>query len=200
MRACFGWHPCRSREVTVRKYVVVAALCAVATLCLASGVRPSVTGTVVDTEGKPLAHATVTVYHAGVRTGYSTFCPSCYRDCGRRVKTDAAGSFALRDLAPDLWFTLLAVDDGYVPRISAKVDPEKSAGVRLVLASRVHAPGAGSVLRGRVTDTSGSPVVEAVVRPVGPFAGRRHRPCSSGRVHLRDGGWVGSTGGDERQR
>lgn len=39
--------------------------------------RAILTGRVVDIDGRPLGHATVLVYHAGVKTGYSTFCPSC---------------------------------------------------------------------------------------------------------------------------
>ena len=44
--------------------------------------RVILTGAVTDNSGKPLENATVLVYHAGVKHGYSTFCPSCYADCG----------------------------------------------------------------------------------------------------------------------
>lgn len=80
----------------------------------------------LTSEGKPLANTTVLVYHAGVKVGYSTFCPSCYRDCGKRVTTNQNGEFTVSSLDPDLWFTLLAVHEGYVPLISEKVDPGKS--------------------------------------------------------------------------
>ena len=35
------------------------------------------------------------VYHAGVKKGYSTYCPSCYVDCGKRNITDNQGMFIL---------------------------------------------------------------------------------------------------------
>src|ERR1700722_13064044 len=77
----------------------------------------TVAGRVVDSSRRPVSGATVMVYHAGVLNGYSTFCPSCYRDCGKRTKTDAAGNYKLSNLAPGLWFDLLFVRDGYAPEI-----------------------------------------------------------------------------------
>ena len=41
--------------------------------------RPSnLTGKIIDRAGQPVDKATVLIYHAGVKKGYSTFCPSCY--------------------------------------------------------------------------------------------------------------------------
>jgi len=65
------------------------------------------TGNVVDAAGNPVPHATVMVYSAGVKKGYSIFCPTCYRDCGKRSETGVDGNFAIGGLNPDLWFTLL---------------------------------------------------------------------------------------------
>jgi hypothetical protein len=33
------------------------------------------------------------VYEAGVKKGYSVFCPACWTDCGKHVITDAEGTF-----------------------------------------------------------------------------------------------------------
>jgi hypothetical protein len=66
----------------------------------------------------------VTVYHAGVKTGYSTYCPSCYRDCGKRTATDRTGSFTIKNLDSDLWFELLVVRDGTAAFVE-KVDPSR---------------------------------------------------------------------------
>lgn len=41
-------------------------------------------GAVQDAAGRPVEHATVLIYHAGVKHGYSIMCPSCYIDCGKR--------------------------------------------------------------------------------------------------------------------
>jgi hypothetical protein len=49
-----------------------------------------ITGKVSNSERKPIADATVMVYHAGPTTGYSLFCPSCYVDCGKRCRQLAA--------------------------------------------------------------------------------------------------------------
>ena len=57
-----------------------------------------------------------------MKKGYSTFCPSCYADCGKRTITDAQGKFAFKGLSPDLWFQLLVVGKGYEPTFVNKVD------------------------------------------------------------------------------
>ena len=45
----------------------------------------TVIGQVDDASGKPVAQATVLVYEAGVRKGYSIYCPTCWTDCGKRA-------------------------------------------------------------------------------------------------------------------
>ncbi len=141
--------------------------------CYAATARPTITGKVVDANGKPLADTTVMVYHAGVRMGYSTFCPSCYADCGKRVLTATNGSFQIADLSPDLWFELLAVRDGYMPQFEHRVDPAKSTNVTIVLSTRpvttdwpVTTDFSG-VVRGRVVDADGSPIRNAIVHSIG---------------------------------
>ena len=129
-------------------------------------------GQVLDSSGRPIARATVLVYHAGVKVGYSTYCPSCYRDCGKRVTADQNGEFVVRDLAPDLWFTLLAVHEGYVPKISEKLDPDKTPGFKIVLAPRSSTSETSSVGRGKITDLAGSPVRDAIVQPIGLILGQ----------------------------
>ena len=126
----------------------------------------------MDSNGKPIAHATVLIYHAGVKVGYSTYCPSCYHDCGKRVTTDQNGEFVVKDLAPDLWFTLLAVHQAYVPKISEKVDPGKSSAVKIVLAARRSTSKTSSIARGRITDLAGNPVPDALVQPLGLIVGQ----------------------------
>ncbi len=80
--------------------------------CLAAQERATITGKVTDATGKPAEHATVLVYEAGVKKGYSIFCPTCYTDCGKRAVTDAGGNFTISRLSPDLRFTLLVMRDG----------------------------------------------------------------------------------------
>src|SRR5260370_36266230 len=90
---------------------------------LSAGERATATGKIVDAEGKPVEHATVLVYEAGVKKGYSVFCPTCYTDCGKRALTDGDGSFSIHDLNPDLLFTLLVLQDGYSTTYLRKINP-----------------------------------------------------------------------------
>jgi len=129
--------------------------------------RVNLTGHVVDTGGKPLGHATILVYHAGVKTGYSTFCPSCYADCGRRGVTDAAGRYTIRNLSPDLLFELLVVREGYLSELVKSVDPVKGSAPDAALKPRAKVEDPGRVVRGRVVDPRGAPLRDAVVRPQG---------------------------------
>src|ERR1700682_2397671 len=96
----------------MRPQLLIASLIATAPVSFAAG-RATLTGKVTDNLGKPLPDATVMIYHAGVKKGYSTFCPSCYFDCGKRTVTDASGSFTLENLDPDLLFELLVIRNGY---------------------------------------------------------------------------------------
>jgi hypothetical protein len=129
--------------------------------------RVTLTGKVVDSNGKPLGHATVLVYHAGVKTGYSTYCPSCYVDCGKRALTDAAGAFTIKDLSPDLLFELLVVSDGHFSTFVKSVDPSKGPAPAAVLNTRQPVNDPQRVVRGRVVDAHGLPLRDAVAQPQG---------------------------------
>ena len=123
-------------------------------------------GKVTDAAGKPIEHATVMVYHAGVKTGYSLFCPSCYADCGKRVFTDATGTYSFPNLASDLWFELLVVREGYSPIFIKKVDPSVGALKAAVLTARPRVDST-RVAQGRVVDAHGNPLRDVVVQPKG---------------------------------
>lgn len=127
----------------------------------------TLTGSVTDATGRPLEHATVIVYHAGVKKGYSTYCPSCYADCGKRVVSNAAGRFTIKNLNPDLWFEILFVQDGYIPAFVDRVDPSKGPAPTVAMKVRTAIQDPGRVVRGRVTDSHGVPVRDAVVGPQG---------------------------------
>lgn len=135
--------------------------------------RATVTGKVTDAAGKPLEHATVLVFHAGAKQGYSIFCPSCYTDCGKRTITDANGGFTVAGLSPDLWFELLVVRDGYTPTFIEKVDPSKGPAATAALTVRAPVEDPSRVVRGRVVDAHGSAVRDAVVTPDGILIVRR---------------------------
>ena len=61
----------------MRNLILCLSLAAVLTY---GAERVTLTGKVTDSLGKPLEDATVMVYHAGVKTGYSAYSPSCYVD------------------------------------------------------------------------------------------------------------------------
>jgi uncharacterized GH25 family protein len=126
-----------------------------------------ITGRVSDAAGKPLADATVMVYHAGPTTGYSLFCPSCYPDCGKRAITDNDGMFSVHHLSPGLRFKLLVARSGYEPKFVEKVIPASDVPVAATLDPRPAVSDPNRIFRGRIVDSHGSAQRDAVVQPVG---------------------------------
>ena len=129
--------------------------------------RPDLTGKVIDASGMPVDHATVMVYSAGVRTGYSTFCPTCYVDCGKHAFTDSEGNFTIRGVSPELVFNLLVVKDGFVATWVKKVDPAKGPAETAALKARISPANPAQSVRGRVVDGHGDPVADAVIEQQG---------------------------------
>ncbi|HYK02015.1 MAG TPA: carboxypeptidase-like regulatory domain-containing protein [Thermoanaerobaculia bacterium] len=123
-------------------------------------------GVVVDdASAKPVAGAHVYVYTASPKIGLSAFCPSCYRDCGKKEQVDSTGTFRIEALDPTLFFNLLAVADGYEPVFANKVDPA-SGSVTIRMTPRSTAD-ADRLVTGTVHDPEGKPVVGAIVEPNG---------------------------------
>jgi hypothetical protein len=123
-------------------------------------------GRVVDFNNRPLAGATVLVSTAAPREGVAVFCPSCYLDCGRTATTDADGQFAFSNLDPSLVFRLVATAGGHRSRVSDRIDPLiDKAQIALERLPTDLPP--ERVVRGRVVDTSGKPIVGAQVEPFG---------------------------------
>ena len=134
--------------------------------CLAQE-RATITGSVMDDNGKPVEHATVMVYKAGVKKGYSIYCPTCYPDCGKRTATDAAGKFTISGLNPELSFTLLVAREGYAAAYVTKVDPAKGPAGPAVMKLRAPVADVSQVVRGHVVDRHGRPLRDAVVEEEG---------------------------------
>lgn len=151
----------------------------VAAVCSASAAeRAVITGRVVDSAGKPIGNASVIVYAAGVKVGYSTFCPTCYVDCGKRAFTSETGEYRIASLDPSLRFQLLVVREGYEPQFVMKVDPAAGRAPDAVLPARPPVSEAVRILRGRVVDSGGAPLRDALVRPemvASRFEGGRYR-------------------------
>ena len=137
-----------------------------AMFCMAA-TRPDVRGRITSSDGRPLANATAYVYTAGVKVGTSSFCPSCYPDCGKSSVTDADGVFALRSLDPELKFRILVVADGYKPAFITGIDPAEGKWPEARLDPMPRELEPTHVLKGRVLDPKGQPVLGAVVTPRG---------------------------------
>ncbi len=150
----------------MRNRLLIASLIVTASISFASD-RVTLTGKVTDKVGQPLENATVMVYHAGAKTGYSIYCPSCYSDCGKRTVTDSNGSFTIKNLDSDLWFELLVVRDGYTAAFVERVDPSRGPVQETALAPRASVNDPSRVVRGRVVDHHGRPLRAAVVIPEG---------------------------------
>jgi hypothetical protein len=129
--------------------------------------RASLAGKILDGAGHPIDHAIVLVYHAGVKRGYSTYCPSCYVDCGKRTTTGPDGSFLIKSVDSGLLFELLAVRDGFQPAFIKAVDPLKQSSPSAVLIPRYAATSPEKVVRGRVVDGHGLPLRDSLVQPIG---------------------------------
>src|SRR5438552_2835219 len=136
--------------------------------------RGTATGKVTDAAGKPVEHATVLVYEAHVKKGYSVYCPTCWVDCGKHAFTDAEGAFTIAGLNSDLLFKLLVVKDGYSAVFIDKVDPVTGPAPAASLKPRASIEDVLQVVRGRVVNSRGNPVKDAVVEQAGvTFRGPR---------------------------
>jgi len=74
----------------------------------AASERVAAIGRMLAANGKPIEHATVLVYEAHTKNGYSVYCPTCWVDCGKRTMTDINGEYSLSGLNPDLVFKFSA--------------------------------------------------------------------------------------------
>lgn len=150
----------------VWKWIAVSAFCLIVSTTAFAAHTARLVGKVTDASGRPVEHATVMVYHAGVKTGYSVFCPGCYADCGKRAFTDSAGIYTFSDLDSDLWFELVVVRDGYVPAFVKKVDPSLGSTTTTALNLRSGADPM-KIVRGRVLDPLGNPIRDVIVETKG---------------------------------
>ena len=133
-----------------------------------SAERTTATGKVVDAAtNKPIENATVMVYSAGVKQGFSTFCPTCYVDCGKRAVTLADGTFSIPGLSGDLIFNLLVIREGYSTQFINKVDPDKGAAKEAGLKTRTSPSDPAQVVLGKVVDGHGDPVRDALIEQQG---------------------------------
>jgi hypothetical protein len=133
---------------------------------ISTAVASDLSGRVVDFQNRPLAEATVLVNTAAPREGVAVFCPSCYADCGKRTVTDGDGRFTFSGLDPSLVFYLVATAEGHRARVSDRIDPATDTAQIALEALPTDLP-PERMVRGRVIDERGKPVVGAQVNPYG---------------------------------
>jgi hypothetical protein len=126
----------------------------------------AVSGTIVEDSGRPAEGATVFVYSARLKKGYAVVCPTCWIDCGKRADTDAQGRFTITGLNPALKFRLLVVKDGFTATAKGGVDPARGPLPPIKLIPRDPSVDESMIVHGRVTDTAGNPVADALIEPV----------------------------------
>lgn len=128
--------------------------------------RCDLEGVLKGADGKPIASANVWVYTADVKKGTNPLCPSCYTDCSKKAVTDQEGRFTLSSLDSELKFTILVQGDGYKPMLVSEVDPVKGTMEAKLEIHDWKELDPKRVLRGRVVDSAGAPVVGAELTPL----------------------------------
>lgn len=126
--------------------------------------RADLTGHVQGDDGRP-ASGHVYVYTAGPKEGVGTVCSSCYLDCGKRAAIDGRGRFLLPQLDTTLVFRLLVVSPGHVSRFVERVDP--SGKPQEIVVNPMPQVDSRFLIRGRIVDPWGNPVIGASVTPFG---------------------------------
>jgi hypothetical protein len=126
--------------------------------------RPAIVGKISERDGKPISGANVMIWTAGPRKGYSTYCPGCYADCGKRATTDAKGEFSFDRVDTTLRFNLLVVREGFAPLNVQKVEPFGNP-VLATVDRRALPADPLQIVHGRVIGPTGSPIADAVVEP-----------------------------------
>ncbi len=117
----------------------------------------TLSGTIRDADGQPIAGARVDVATAAPKVGPAMFCPSCYLDCARWTTTGDDGAFAIGGLDPSLKFRLLATATGMQSRMSDLVDPASEAPTIALDPVPADLP-PDRCLLGRVVDSTGRPI------------------------------------------
>jgi len=120
-------------------------------------------GTILNRQGEPIPNALVFIYTAKQRTGPSTLCPSCYRECGLRARTDDEGNFRIPGVSIELLYRLVVLAKGYRPDYITNADPiGPSAEIKLRPLKISEVPPENRIV-GKLINRSGKPVTGATI-------------------------------------
>jgi uncharacterized GH25 family protein len=123
-------------------------------------------GSVRGPNGEPIVGARVGIATAAPLKGAAMFCPSCYLDCAKSTKTDAAGRFEIANVSDALKFQILFTATDHKSHITKLVDP--AAGdveIKLDAAPKNEHP--DRTIRVQAVDDTGHPIEGALVSPCG---------------------------------
>jgi hypothetical protein len=128
-------------------------------------VAANLEGVVLDSAGRPVAGARVDIATAAPKIGPGMFCPSCYLDCAKWVKTDERGRFALKSLDPALKFRILVAAPGKEAAVTELTDPAAGE-MKVVIGDLPDMPPERTV-RGRIVSDLDIPIAGALIYPGG---------------------------------
>ena len=119
---------------------------------------------VTDPNGNPLENALVVVFQANMKIGHHSPCPTCYPDCAKWALTGPDGKYTISGLDPNLIFAFAVAKNGYwgpgVWGVDPMIGPQPA-----ILRPRPAVKDDLQILRGRVLDTQGKPLTDALVHP-----------------------------------
>jgi hypothetical protein len=149
------------------RMISLGLLLASATAAIANSARLDLAGTVLRENGSPITNALIFVYTAQPKVGSAVVCPSCYADCGKRVRTSVDGTFVIPSLDPGLRFKLLVIAAGFESQFVSRVDPE-DGNTKITLAALSEAKlNSPTRIKGMIMDPEGKPLAGAVISPEG---------------------------------
>ncbi len=128
-----------------------------------ASVTAELSGRVVDEQNQPVEGAIVAISTAKPRVGKAMTCPSCYRDCTKRTRTDSAGRFKFEGLSVELWFSLSAGASGHQGVVTKYYDPAQQPKIELMLES-LRPTTSNTLIRGTVVSQAGVPIANAEIR------------------------------------
>jgi hypothetical protein len=123
----------------------------------------TLSGKIVDDKSQPVADAIVVISTARPREGPATTCPSCYRECTKRTRTNAKGEFKFESLSSNLTFSLAAGASGYQGTISDYFDPLAMSNLRIAL-KELFKSDETRWIQGKVVNETGQPIPGAMVK------------------------------------
>jgi hypothetical protein len=121
-------------------------------------------GKVVAPDGVPITQASIVVYTAAPRKGNESVSTNSHPDCEKSTASDDQGGFTIAAVDSSLNFELLVLAEGYRPLLLKKVDPTRGE-INAKMSTLPADVEVDHLVKGRVIDTDGKPVIGASIEP-----------------------------------